>query len=68
MRTSQQAASVTFDPMAFLTGIETGKTTREYRSKQTVFAQGDPADAVFFVQTGKVKLTVVGLLSVVLRD
>jgi CRP/FNR family transcriptional regulator, cyclic AMP receptor protein len=59
MRTSPQAAVVTFDPRAFLTRIESGKTTREYRSKQTVFAQGDPADAVFFIQMGKVKLTVV---------
>jgi CRP-like cAMP-binding protein len=59
MKASPQAASVTFDPRAFLTRIESGKTTREYRGKQTVFAQGDPADAVFFIQTGKVKLTVV---------
>ena len=59
MRMSQQAASITFDPRAFLTRIESGKTTREYRSNQTVFAQGDPADAVFFIETGKVKLTVV---------
>jgi CRP/FNR family transcriptional regulator, cyclic AMP receptor protein len=59
MRTGQQTVSVTFDPKAFLSQIESGKTTRDYRSKQVVFAQGDPADAVFFVQTGKVKLTVV---------
>jgi CRP-like cAMP-binding protein len=59
MRTSPQVASVTFDPKAFLTRLESGKTTHEYRSKQVVFAQGDPADAVFFIQTGKVKLTVV---------
>jgi CRP-like cAMP-binding protein len=52
-------AAVAFDPSTFLTRIETGKTTREYRNKQTVFAQGDAADAVFYVQSGKVKLTVV---------
>jgi CRP/FNR family transcriptional regulator, cyclic AMP receptor protein len=52
-------AAVAFDPRTFLTRIETGKTTREYRNKQTVFAQGDAADAVFYVQSGKVKLTVV---------
>jgi CRP/FNR family cyclic AMP-dependent transcriptional regulator len=34
------------------------KTVRDYRPKQVVFAQGDPADAVFYVQSGKVKLTV----------
>jgi len=48
-----------FDPTAFLTRIETGKKTREYRNKQVVFSQGDAADAVFFLQNGRVKLTVV---------
>jgi CRP/FNR family transcriptional regulator, cyclic AMP receptor protein len=48
-----------FDPKAFLTRIETGKTTREYRNEQVVFSQGDAADAVFYIQSGKVKLTVV---------
>jgi CRP/FNR family transcriptional regulator, cyclic AMP receptor protein len=48
-----------FDPRAFLTRIETGKTTRDYRNKEAIFSQGDAADAVFFVKTGKVQLTVV---------
>jgi CRP-like cAMP-binding protein len=52
-------AALAFDPKTFLSRIETGKTTREYRNKQTVFSQGDPADSVFYVQSGKVKLTVV---------
>ena len=52
-------AVLAFDPRAFLTRIEAGKTTREYRTKQNVFSQGDPADAVFFIQKGKVKLAVV---------
>jgi CRP-like cAMP-binding protein len=52
-------AAVAFDPNAFLTRIETGKTTREYRNRQLVFSQGDAADAVFYLQSGKVKLTVV---------
>jgi CRP-like cAMP-binding protein len=52
-------AAAGFDPKAFLTRIETGKTTRQYRSKQVVFSQGDAADSVFYVQNGKVKLTVV---------
>jgi CRP/FNR family transcriptional regulator, cyclic AMP receptor protein len=50
---------LTFDPKAFLAKVEKGKTTREHRSQQVVFAQGDPADAVFFLHTGQVKLTVV---------
>ena len=36
-----------------------GKTSRDYGDKQPVFAQGDVADAVFYLQTGKVKMTVV---------
>ena len=52
-------AALAFDPKTFLTRIEKGKTTREYRNKQLVFSQGDAADAVFYIQSGKVKLTVV---------
>src|SRR5689334_15136872 len=48
-----------FDPAAFLARLKAGKTTRDYRRKQVVFAQGDAADAVFYVQSGEVKLTVV---------
>lgn len=48
-----------FDPEAFLTAIKGGKTVREYPEKQVIFAQGDAADAVFYIQKGKVKLTVV---------
>jgi CRP/FNR family transcriptional regulator, cyclic AMP receptor protein len=55
----QNNAVLAFDPKAFLTRIEEGKTTREFRNKQVVFSQGDPADAVFFIRSGKVKLTVV---------
>jgi len=36
-----------------------GRTIAEYREKQVVFAQIDPADAVIYVQKGKVKLTIV---------
>src|SRR6187399_3255414 len=47
-----------FDLGTFLAKLGSGKTTRLYRAKQVVFTQGDPADAVFYVQSGKVKLTV----------
>jgi CRP-like cAMP-binding protein len=49
----------TFDPTAFLVRIKSGKTTRQYRDKQVIFAQGDPADAVYFLERGKIKLSVV---------
>jgi CRP/FNR family cyclic AMP-dependent transcriptional regulator len=55
----RQKSVPAFDPYAFLTRIEAGKTTRGYRSKEVVFAQGDAGDAVFFLQDGRVKLTVV---------
>jgi CRP/FNR family cyclic AMP-dependent transcriptional regulator len=49
----------TFDPKAILARIGEGKSVATYRRKQVIFAQGDPADAVFYVQKGRVKLTVV---------
>jgi len=52
-------AVLAFDHEAFLTRIESGKTTRQYRTKQVLFSQGDAADAVFYIQSGKVRLTVV---------
>ena len=53
----QLAAS--FDPRILLTKLSVGKTSREYLVDESVFSQGDPADAVFYIQSGKVKLTVV---------
>jgi CRP/FNR family cyclic AMP-dependent transcriptional regulator len=47
------------DPKAFLTKVGPGRAVSEYRKKATVFVQGDPADAIFHIQKGKVKLTVV---------
>jgi CRP/FNR family cyclic AMP-dependent transcriptional regulator len=48
-----------FDPHAFLATIGEGRKSVLLQRKQEIFAQGDIADAVFYVQTGKVKLTVV---------
>jgi CRP/FNR family cyclic AMP-dependent transcriptional regulator len=48
-----------FDPHAFLATIGEGRTFVLYPNKQGIFAQGDAANAVFYIQTGKVKLTVV---------
>jgi CRP/FNR family cyclic AMP-dependent transcriptional regulator len=58
-KTPRTKTPLTFDPQTFLTRIEDGKTTRQYRSKQLVFSQGDPADAVFYVESGRIQLTVV---------
>ena len=47
-----------FDPLLFLK-LSAGKTAQVYLAEECVFSQGDAADAVFYVQNGKVKLTVV---------
>jgi len=54
-----RSQGVAFALKAFLTRSEAGKTTRKYRNKQVVFSQGEAADAVFYLQRGKVKLTTV---------
>jgi CRP/FNR family transcriptional regulator, cyclic AMP receptor protein len=48
-----------FDPRAFLAKGDGGVTVSIYRRGQIVFTQGDPADCLFFIQEGKVKVTVV---------
>jgi CRP/FNR family transcriptional regulator, cyclic AMP receptor protein len=48
-----------FDPEAFLSKVNGGRSISEYRKDQIVYRQGDPADSVFFIQSGKVKKTVV---------
>jgi CRP/FNR family cyclic AMP-dependent transcriptional regulator len=48
-----------FDPRLTLIKLSTGKSSREYERDDAIFSQGDKADAVFYIQTGKVKLTVV---------
>ena len=53
------AAGRDFDPRAFLATIGEGRESVLFERKQGIFAQGDPADAVFYIRTGKVKLTVV---------
>ena len=49
----------TFDPKLFLTKIAAEKAILEYQKNEAVFVQGDPADVIFYIQKGKVKLTVV---------
>jgi CRP/FNR family transcriptional regulator, cyclic AMP receptor protein len=48
-----------FDPNTFLATIGEGRKILAVAKKQTIFTQGDTADAVFYIQTGKVRLTVV---------
>ena len=48
-----------FDPRTFLSTIDGGRKIAAFPKKETIFVQGDPSDAVFYIQEGKVKLTVV---------
>jgi CRP/FNR family transcriptional regulator, cyclic AMP receptor protein len=56
MATKNQPA---FDPKSFFAKVAEGRNIGQYRKDQIVFSQGEPADAVFYIQSGKVKLTVV---------
>jgi CRP/FNR family cyclic AMP-dependent transcriptional regulator len=56
VKKSRKAA---FEPQTFLAKVGDGKTVTEYHKDQAVFLQGSEADAVFYIQKGKIKLTVV---------
>ena len=51
-------AKLTFDARALLEAVGQRSPARDYQKIQPVFSQGDRADAVFFIQRGKVKVTV----------
>ena len=48
-----------FNPKSFLAKVGEGRSIGTYHKDQIVFSQGDPADSVFYIQKGKVKVTVV---------
>jgi CRP/FNR family transcriptional regulator, cyclic AMP receptor protein len=54
----EKPAKDVFDPKSFLAKVGAGKTVLEFHKNQHVFKQGDVADTVFYIQKGKVKLTV----------
>ncbi|HSA64153.1 MAG TPA: Crp/Fnr family transcriptional regulator [Nitrospira sp.] len=54
-----RARTIAFDPHLFLSKVGKGKSSQLCPKKHTIFSQGDAAEAVFYIQTGKVKLTVV---------
>lgn len=51
-------AIAAFDAKAFLATVNIGQTVTTYRANAVVFSQANPADAVFYIQKGKIKLTV----------
>jgi CRP/FNR family cyclic AMP-dependent transcriptional regulator len=48
-----------FNPKAFLSTMDSGRKVATFSKKQTIFTQGDSSGAVFYIQKGKVRLTVV---------
>jgi CRP/FNR family cyclic AMP-dependent transcriptional regulator len=48
-----------FDPQTFLARAGAGRTVHQYRPKEAIFRQGERADAVFYLQEGRVRLSVV---------
>jgi CRP/FNR family cyclic AMP-dependent transcriptional regulator len=55
----QTTSGTRFDPATFLETAAKGRIVSTHQKKQVIFAQGDIADSVFYVKTGKVKVTVV---------
>jgi CRP/FNR family cyclic AMP-dependent transcriptional regulator len=55
----RKRVKASFDPKMFLARAGEGKAILKYRKDQAVFSQGQVADAVFYIQHGKIKLTVV---------
>ena len=51
-------AKPTFDPKAFLATVSRGRTVAPHRKGSIIYRQASPADAVFYVQKGKIKITV----------
>jgi CRP/FNR family transcriptional regulator, cyclic AMP receptor protein len=56
MKNTKKTQPVDWEP--FLAGISGGKTVAEYGANRTIFWQGEPADSVFYLRRGKVKLAV----------
>ena len=54
----KRKAKLPFDPKVFLAKVDGGRTVSDYRQNQIVYAQGDPADSVFYIQKGKAKVIV----------
>ncbi len=51
-------ATQPFDPQAFLAKANGGRTISKYQINQIVFSQGDPADSVFYIHEGNVKVSI----------
>jgi CRP/FNR family cyclic AMP-dependent transcriptional regulator len=59
---AKKSKAPSFDVMGLLTQHNTRWTLSNYQENQIVYSQGDPADSVFYIHRGKVKITVVSKL------
>lgn len=55
---SPKSSGAVFDPAVFLETVAKGRILAAHKKKRIIFSQGDPADAVFYIKKGKVKVTV----------
>ena len=55
----KRKAKLPFDPKAFLSKVNGGRVIPDYRKDQIVYTQGESADSVFYIRSGKVKKTVI---------
>ena len=55
----QDSAKASFDDRAFLASVGTGRSSTTFQSGEIVYRQGEPADAVHYIESGKIQLTVV---------
>jgi CRP/FNR family cyclic AMP-dependent transcriptional regulator len=56
---AKKAKKVPFDPKVFLATANDGRSLSKYRKNKVIFSQGEPADSVFYIQKGQVKVTVI---------
>jgi CRP/FNR family cyclic AMP-dependent transcriptional regulator len=57
-QTVKPAQAPKFNVKSFLSSVGSGRSVEKYQRKKVVFQQGDPADAVFYIQSGKIELSV----------
>src|SRR5665213_42858 len=56
---AKNTTQTAFDPKAFLAIVGDGKTILEFQRDQIIFAQGEPAASIFYIQKGRVKVVVI---------
>lgn len=55
---AKKARKIRFDPKVFLATVNGGRTHSKYAKNRVIFAQGDPADSIFYLRAAKVKIVV----------